>query len=133
MVRRIAREIALQALFQLDFTGWEGDVAAAVSAAAGEHEAKYALKAVDYATILVTGVQTNREALDGQITAASNGWSLERMGVTDRNILRLAVYEIRHDVDVSVAINEAVELAKIYCDDRAPKFINGVLGAVVKA
>ena len=67
--------------------------------------------------------------LDAEINSVAEGWTTKRMGKAELNILRLAVYEIRHDdsVPVKVAINEAVELAKEYCSDDAPAFINGIL------
>ncbi len=67
--------------------------------------------------------------LDAEINEVARGWKTNRMGKAELNILRLAVYEIRYDssVPVKVAINEAVELAKVYCNDDAPAFINGLL------
>lgn len=67
--------------------------------------------------------------LDAEIDAIAKGWTTKYMGRAELNILRLAVYEINHDdsIPTKVAINEAVELAKIYCSDDAPKFINGLL------
>ena len=72
--------------------------------------------------------------LDQAIDMASSGWSVRRMGRAELSILRLALYEIRYDdmVPVGVAINEAVELAKEYCSDEAPAFINGVLAGLAK-
>jgi N utilization substance protein B len=71
--------------------------------------------------------------LDAEINAVAEGWKTNRMGKAELNILRLAVYEIRHDdsVPVKVAINEAVELSKEYCGDDAPGFINGLLAHFV--
>ena len=69
------------------------------------------------------------EQLDNEINEVARGWKTNRMGRAELNILRLAVYEIRYDdsIPVKVAINEAVELAKEYCDKDAPTFINGML------
>jgi N utilization substance protein B len=73
------------------------------------------------------------EELDAAIAAHSKGWKVERLGKTELAILRVAVYEILKDEDIpkSVAINEAVELAKTYSNDEAPRFINGILAKLV--
>lgn len=70
--------------------------------------------------------------IDGQIDAAATGWSVERIGRAELAILRLAVYEMYYDEEVplKVAINEAVELSKIYCGDEARAFVNGILGKI---
>ena len=79
-------------------------------------------------------ILTKIEAIDGIIEAVSEGWSISRIGKPELAILRLAIYEINYDDEIpdSVAINEAVELSKIYCPDNAKSFINGVLAKVVK-
>ncbi len=71
--------------------------------------------------------------LDAEIDAVAKGWKTAYMGKAELNILRIAVYEINHDATVpdKVAVNEAVELAKLYCNDDAPKFINGLLAHFV--
>jgi transcription antitermination protein NusB len=81
---------------------------------------------------LAEGVETHREELDVLIAEHAHGWSLERIAPLDRNIMRVALFEIAHrdDVPLEVAIDEAVELAKRYCGVDAPGFINGILGAV---
>jgi len=83
---------------------------------------------------LALGAEANLEAIDHEIEATSEHWSLMRMPVVDRNILRLAVYEIMFGTDVpdAVAINEAVEMAKTYGGDDSPKFVNGVLGRIAE-
>ena len=75
----------------------------------------------------------NKEAIDHEIDAVSNNWSIDRMDKVDKSILRLAYYEIKMDDDIpdKVAINEAVELSKKYSSDASPKFINGVLANFV--
>lgn len=80
----------------------------------------------------VEGTLSHLAEIDEQLSAHAKGWSLGRMNKVDLAILRLAVYEMQYasDVPVGVAINEAVELAKEYSSDKAPSFINGVLGAV---
>jgi transcription antitermination protein NusB len=83
---------------------------------------------------LAEGVQEHRSELDAAIARHAKGWSLERIAPLDRNIMRVALYEIEHrdDVPTEVAIDEAVELAKQYCGADAPGFVNGVLGAAVR-
>jgi N utilization substance protein B len=83
---------------------------------------------------LAEGVEAHVEELDATIARHSRGWDLERMPPLDRNIMRVALYEIGHrdDVPTEVAIDEAVELAKEYCGADAPGFINGVLGAAAR-
>ena len=81
---------------------------------------------------LVEGVESERGSLDEAIAKHSSGWSLDRIAPLERNILRVALHEMRsrEDVPVEVAIDEAVEAAKELCGADAPGFINGVLGAV---
>jgi N utilization substance protein B len=84
---------------------------------------------------LVEGVDAEREALDALIERHSVGWSLERIAPLERNILRVALFELLHRADVpdEVAIDEAVEAAKELCGAEAPAFVNGILGAVLRA
>ena len=89
----------------------------------------------EYALKLVLGVESHRCAIDNHLAATSENWSLARMPIVDRSILRLAAYEIMfvEDVPTSVAINEAVELAKDFGgEDDSPRFVNGVLGRIAK-
>ena len=88
----------------------------------------------EYIRIKSEDILTKIEAIDGIIEAVSEGWSISRIGKPELAILRLAIYEINYDDEIpdSVAINEAVELSKIYCPDNAKSFINGVLAKVVK-
>jgi len=89
---------------------------------------------VPFAERLVQGVLTHAETIDAIIRENAANWSLERMARTDRNILRMAIYELLHvdDVPGSVTINEAVELAKIYGDADSGRFVNGILGNVLR-
>lgn len=86
----------------------------------------------DYAVELVEGVQAHAARIDQMLSMTSENWKLWRMPMVDRNILRIAVYEIVYndDVPVAVAINEAVELAKSFGGDESTKFINGILGRI---
>lgn len=126
--RRKARSIALQALYEID----------AVQHDPGEtlkhlqEEANLSAENVNFARELVDGVVKYKEKLDAQIHRYAPAWPTEQIAVIDRNILRLAIFEILIDnkIPVKVAINEAIELAKNFGGDSSPKFINGVLGAV---
>jgi N utilization substance protein B len=82
---------------------------------------------------LAEGVDAEREDLDETIAEYAKGWTVDRIAPLDLNVMRVALYEIEHDeVPVEVAIDEAVEIAKEYCGADAPKFINGILGAIVR-
>jgi transcription antitermination protein NusB len=82
---------------------------------------------------LAEGVDGEREELDEVIAAHAKGWTVDRIAPLDLNVMRVALYEIEHDLaPVEVAINEAIELAKEYCGAEAPKFVNGILGAIVR-
>lgn len=134
MIRRIARELVLQSLFQIDFS--EGEGANALNAAIEERADKSAEKARAYAQDVLNGVLANNEAIDAKIGEFAIDWSLDRMPAVDRNILLIAVYEMFFAEDKlvpNVAINEAVEIAKIYGTDDTPRFINGVLGKMVRS
>jgi N utilization substance protein B len=87
--------------------------------------------ATSFTRELVEGVEAAREALDALIERHSVGWSLDRIAPLERNILRVALYELLHRPDVpdEVAINEAIEASKELCGADAPKFVNGILGA----
>lgn len=87
-----------------------------------------------YTEQLVLGVAINLDAIDQKITQVSAGWRLERMSPVDRSLIRIAVYEIlfRSDVDIAVAINESILLAKEISSEESPVFVNGVLGAIAR-
>lgn len=129
--RRIAREAALSLLYSSDIA--ETNVVEVIE------EGSYPADDLDlseYAESLVLGVAENRKAIDERLIASSENWALDRMPVVDRAILRLAVYEMLYvdEVPVSVAINEAVELAKAYGgDDDSSRFVNGVLGRIARS
>lgn len=86
----------------------------------------------EYALMLLDGSKEKLEAIDELIDSASDNWTLDRMPVVDRSLLRLTTYEMRYvdDVPVSVSINEAVNLAKEFGGDDSPRFINGILGRI---
>jgi N utilization substance protein B len=81
---------------------------------------------------LAEGVDEEREGLDETIAEYAKGWTVDRIAPLDLNVMRVALYEIEHGVPHEVAIDEAVEIAKEYCGADAPKFVNGILGAIVR-
>jgi len=128
--RRFAREVAVRTLFQVDVGRANVDRAFQYSLEGYDLEAKD----VAFARSLVDGVLANLSEIDRTIARSADHWSIDRMAKTDRNILRIAVYEILFgdDVPSSVAVNEAVELAKTYGDADSGKFVNGILGFVLR-
>jgi N utilization substance protein B len=83
---------------------------------------------------LAAGVEARRDELDALIARHARGWALDRIAPLERNVMRVALYEMEHseDVPTEVAIDEAVEIAKEFCGADAPKFVNGVLGAAAR-
>jgi N utilization substance protein B len=83
---------------------------------------------------LAEGVDANLASLDAEIAARSRGWALDRIAALERNILRVALYELRHRAETpgEVAIDEAVTTAREYCGAEAPAFVNGILGAAIR-
>jgi N utilization substance protein B len=102
---------------------------------AGWTEKMLSLEIRDFTTTLVTGVIEHRDEIDAFIQECSTNWSLERIGLVERNILRLAIYELCFlpEIPPNVTINEAVEVAKKYGTEEAPAFINGILDRVKHA
>lgn len=126
--RRRGRIIALKALYEADAVGHDPQK---ILNRVLEEKPPPA-EVADFARELVSGVLAHRERIDQMIHEKAPAWPLEQVAVVDRNILRLAIYEILVDnrVPVRAAINEAVELAKAFGGESSPKFVNGVLGAV---
>jgi len=87
-----------------------------------------------YTTTLVSGVAENREDIDDRLAALSIGWSLDRMPIVDRNVLRIAAFELLHGQDVppAVALSEAVALASDLSTDESPRFVNGLLSRLAQ-
>ena len=83
---------------------------------------------------LALGVESHRDDLDAVISRHAKGWDLDRIAPLERNVMRVALYEIEHsdDVPTEVAIDEAVNIVKEYCGSDAPGFVNGILGAAVR-
>ena len=130
MTRHELRERIFQTIFQLPFYDEELPEIEVSDVADSEEISD---KDKTYIEAKVAGIRDNLEEIDKAIEQNSNGWKVKRIGKSELAILRLAVYEIRFDADVpdKVAINEAVELAKSYSDEKAARFINGVLSGVV--
>lgn len=130
MSRRQARERALQVLFQVDMGG--ADPAAAF--AQMDEEFGNMTGSEDFTEKLVYGVLENKVFIDRLIAAVSKDWSLGRMANVDRNIMRLALYEVFFcdEIPNNVSVNEAVDLGKVFGGDDSGKFINGILGKVIE-
>ena len=133
--RRKSREAALQFLYQNDFVAVaDADDEAALLDSYGLFCSLYQVnrKARPYGYDLIKGVLSELESIDSIIEECATNWRLSRIAPTDRNLLRIAVYEMLHveDVPPQVAINEAVEVAKRFGGDESPGFINGILDGV---
>lgn len=123
--RTQARELALQLMYQLDLRGDEilDEVNAALSPEAGDPEM------LVFARELVHGCREKRAEIDRQIEEVAKNWQLKRMAAIDRNILRLATYELlyREDIPPLVTINEAIDIAKKFSTKNSGPFVNGIL------
>lgn len=133
--RRISREAALQFLYQEDFTispeqQFGYDLAERFDLFCALFQVNK--KARSYALCLLQGITDHLPRIDALIAEAASNWRLVRIAATDRNLLRIAIFEMlkMDDVPPQVAINEAVEIAKRFAGEDSPKFINGVLDAV---
>ncbi|MEH7111853.1 transcription antitermination factor NusB [Neobacillus niacini] len=125
MKRRTAREKALQALFQIDVSNTD-------PASAIEHVLE-GEQGDDYLTKLVLGVIEQKDEIDPLIKANLEKWTMDRLATVDRNLLRIAVYELKYcpdEVPENVVLDEAIEIAKIYGDEQSSRFINGLLSKV---
>lgn len=126
--RTRARSVALQALYEIDVAGHEPGVVLADRLQAEELEPEL----VAFASQIVAGVHPMAETLDHFIAEHAPEWPMDQVAIVDRNILRIALWEIAvyGETPVKVAINEAVELAKTFGSDSTPRFVNGVLGSL---
>jgi len=148
----MAREMAVQMLYQRDLG--DSEVAALLKSfdvpdflaenASDEESAggaapaarlQEAREAFDYARKLVEGTVAHREEIDALLRAQADNWRLERMPAVDRNVLRLAVYELMHELDVPklVVLDEAVELAKRFGSEQSGRFVNGLLDGLLRS
>jgi transcription antitermination protein NusB len=128
--RRSGRELAFRLLFQIDVGGATPSDVFETARIASESSPEV----WHFATQLARGAWDARHDCDAIIEKYAAGWTLERMANVDRNLLRLAVYEIlrREDIPASVSVNEAVELSKKYSTTDSAKFINGILGSFLR-
>ena len=127
--RTRAREVALQALFQEDLN--PRDSRDQVMPLLEGRMKDPVLR--DFAVSLVLGVLRNRDELDALIAAKAENWSVSRMAVTDRNVLRLGAFEMRYtDTPDRVAVDEAVELAKRFGSANSSQFVNGILDKLIE-
>lgn len=139
MSRRRARELALQVLFQLDFQKIDAEVALELLCADESEPSEKPHKSdkvQQHALHLIQGVLEHQTDVDALISGVATDWKLERMPGVDRNIARLAAYELTFDPErlaPGIIINEAVELAKAFGTDESGRFVNGILGALLKA
>jgi transcription antitermination protein NusB len=126
--RRQAREAALGTLFQIDLGKIDADDALDSIRAQGWSRDDWLL-----IERLVLGTREHLDGIDALIRDVAEHWTLERMATVDRNVLRMAIFELRHtETPVGVIINEAVELAKQYSTEESGRFVNGMLGKIVR-
>jgi len=152
--RRTAREMAIQMLYQSDLGGsplphifstfdlseYLAREASAEKRKAAEERDEYMKRrqrvqeAFEYAQDLVRGTLENRERIDELIRSQADNWRLERMPAVDRNILRLAIYEMLHEQETPklVVLDEAIELAKKFGSEQSGRFVNGLLDGLLK-
>ena len=135
--KRLGRELAMQFLFQCDMfgenTGGDFKLFREQAEASGAFpDNRVFRKACRYAEKLVSGIRDNLEAVDLTISGFSEKWDMKRMAVVDRNILRVAVYEMKFAPDIPpiVSIDEAVGIAKEFSSEKSGMFINGILNGV---
>ena len=127
--RRKTRKVVLQVLYEADSV--RRDATLVLERMAKEEH--LSASAQTFASDVVKGVLENREKIDDTITTFAPTWPIGQMAIVDRNILRMAICELMlGETPPKVAINEAVELAKAFGSDSSPRFVNGVLGSVMK-
>ena len=126
--RHKARELALQVLYEVDSVKHKPEESLNLLISQEELSADI----IDFARELINGVVQQKEELDRNIHDFAPAWPLDQISIIDRNILRIAIFEILNDnkIPVKVAINEAVELAKTFGSNNSSRFVNGVLGSV---
>lgn len=131
MNRHLSRTIAMQTLYE-----WDIRKVPAIDNIMTRNIGEFQKDAdSEYITTVIEGVIKNCAAIDGKIGQAAPEWPIEQISSIDKSILRVAVYELLHSTEVppKVAINEAVELAKLFGSENSSKFINGVLGTIYRA
>lgn len=134
--RHLGRIVALQTLYEHDFRTESGDSTFDVSEVLGRNVSRYreTIDDVDFIEKLVGGVVEHQEEIDKVIQPLAPEWPIDQIARMDRVVLRIGAYELIHakDVPPKVVINEAVELAKAFGGDNSSKFINGVLGSLLR-
>lgn len=130
--RHLLRTVAMQALFEWDFNNKQEDLKQIVQKMLDEFAG--GVEDSDFATSLALGVKDNLQEIDGIITQTAPEWPIDQITVVDRNVLRVGIYELMFlkDVPPKVAINEAVEMGKVFAGGNSGKFVNGVLGTLYK-
>ena len=132
MSRRRAREMALQAMFHLDYN--QIDKETILFSVFFENQ-DASENAKEYAKLLFNGTIEHVEEIDSVLSGISNDWKIDRMTGVDRNIARIAVFELKfgeEDILPNIIINEALEIAKVYGTEQSSRFLNGILGALIK-
>lgn len=131
MSRKTAREVAMKLTYERMF-GCDDTYRDVLEKSGIEEEPTKA--DIAFVNDIVEGVQAHIDEIDLKIQEASLDWTIERMARVDLSILRISAYEIlyRKDIPTAVSINEAVDLAKLFSDEKAPKFINGLLGKLAR-
>ena len=127
ITRRKSREAAVILLYQSDLLGKDSEEVL-------KNEIDFGKKIDEFALELVIGVNKNRKAIDKEIVGVVENWTIERIAIIDRNILRVAIYEMlfEKDIPLKVSVDEAIEIAKsLGQKDDTPKFINGILGKIL--
>ena len=140
MKRRLAREFTVQSLYQMEMNGVPATQAVHTVLQDGRDDDDdgpvpvYEPQHIEFVLQLVTGVTEHSTAIDQLLAGYLKGWRMERLSRVDRQILRLAAYEMfyRDDTPAKVAINEAIELSKHFGTEESGRFVNGVLGKMVK-
>lgn len=130
-MRRQSRELALQILFQTEFAP-QIEYAEFLEV----FEQSFDQETIDYADMLINGVKSHKSEIDQKIQSISAHWKVERMALVDRNILRMALLEMKYiqdPVKPNIVINEAVELAKKYGSTESGSFVNGLLDQMAKS
>lgn len=135
MSRREARILAMKSLFSLDFTTDVSPLDTVKALLEDEDTPALPKDDENHAAALVTGTREHLEAIDSVLDTLSDEWKVKRMAGVDRNLLRMAAFEMYFSpqkIAPAIAISEAVEIAKIYGGDDSPHFINGLLGTLVR-
>ncbi len=129
-MRRQSRELSLQILFQTEFAPQMN-----LKDLSTVFEKTFDSSVMDYTMTVVQGVKANIERIDSKISMASAHWKIERMASVDRNILRIAVYEMiiaTETLEPKIVINEAIEIAKIFGTQESSAFVNGLLDQILR-